>query len=48
VWRESGGTIYVNFGGPWREDFTVTIAKRKERQFATAVLGPRALTGRHV
>jgi hypothetical protein len=51
VWRESGGTIYVNdmnFGRPWREDFTVTIAKRKERQFAAAVLDSHALTGGHV
>ncbi len=46
--RESGGTIYVNFGRRWSEDFTVTIAKRKERQFASAGLDPRGLTGRHV
>jgi hypothetical protein len=33
-------TVYVNdvnFGRPWREDFTVTIAKRKAREFAAAV-----------
>jgi len=46
--RESGGTIYVNFGRRWSEDFTVTIAKRKERQFSSAGLDPRGLTGRHV
>jgi endonuclease YncB( thermonuclease family) len=46
--RESGGTIYVNFGRRWSEDFTVTIAKRKERQFSSAGLDPRTLTGRHV
>jgi len=46
--RESGGAIYVNFGRRWSEDFTVTIAKRKERQFAAAGLDPRTLTGRHV
>ena len=31
--RESGGTIYVNFGRRWSEDFTVTILKRNERRF---------------
>ena len=46
--RESGGTIYVNFGRRWTEDFTVTIAKRKERQFSAAGLDPRTLTGRRV
>ncbi|HUI95805.1 MAG TPA: thermonuclease family protein [Xanthobacteraceae bacterium] len=46
--RESGGTIYVNFGRRWSEDFTVTIAKRKARQFSSAGLDPRTLTGRHV
>ena len=46
--RESGGTIYVNFGRRWSEDFTVTIAKRKERQFSSAGLDPRGLTGRPV
>ena len=34
--RESGGTIYVNFGRRWTEDFTVTVAKRNERTFADA------------
>jgi hypothetical protein len=28
--RESGATIYVNFGRRWTEDFTVTILKRNE------------------
>jgi endonuclease YncB( thermonuclease family) len=46
--RESGGTIYVNFGRRWSEDFTVTITKRKERQFSAAGLDPRTLTGRRV
>src|SRR5262249_15064488 len=26
--RESGGTIYVNFGRRWSQDFTVTVLKR--------------------
>ena len=36
--RESGGTIYVNFGRRWSEDFTVTVLKRNERMFAAAGL----------
>jgi nuclease-like protein len=46
--RESGGTIYVNFGRRWSEDFTVTIAKRNERAFAAAGLVPKSLSGRQV
>ena len=46
--RESGGTIYVNFGRRWSEDFTVTIAKRNERVFSAAGLEPKSLTGRRV
>lgn len=34
--RESGGTIYVNFGKRWSEALTVTILKRDERAFAEA------------
>jgi endonuclease YncB( thermonuclease family) len=46
--RESGGTIYVNFGRRWSEDFTVTIAKRNERVFSAASVEPKALAGRRV
>jgi nuclease-like protein len=46
--RESGATIYVNFGRRWSEDFTVTIAKRNEKLFAAAGLAPKALDGRRV
>ena len=46
--RESGGTIYVNFGRRWSEDFTVTIAKRNERAFSAAGLTPKTLAGRTV
>jgi Staphylococcal nuclease homologue len=46
--RESGGTIYVNFGRRWSEDFTVTIARRNERAFSTAGLEPKKLAGRRV
>ena len=33
--RESGATIYVNFGRRWSTDFTVTILKRNARSFTT-------------
>jgi endonuclease YncB( thermonuclease family) len=46
--RESGGTVYVNFGRRWSEDFTVTIAKRNERMFANAGMDPKALSGRRI
>jgi hypothetical protein len=46
--RESGSTIYVNFGRRWTEDFVVTIAKRNERGFAAAGLPPARLQGRRV
>lgn len=46
--RESGGTIYVNFGRRWSEDFTVTVPKRYERAFAAAGLTMKALAGHSV
>jgi hypothetical protein len=46
--RESGNTVYVNFGRRWSEDFTVTIAKRAEPTFVSAGLSPRSLAGRIV
>jgi endonuclease YncB( thermonuclease family) len=46
--RESGATIYVNFGRRWSESFAVTISKRNERNFTSAGLDLKALTGRRV
>jgi hypothetical protein len=46
--RESGATIYVNFGRRWSKDFTVTILKRKARNFTAAGLEPKTLAGRRV
>ena len=46
--RESGGTIYVNFGRRWSEDFTATLLKRHERSFAAAGLDLKKLSGRAV
>ncbi len=46
--RESGGTIYVNFGRRWSEDFTVTVPKRSEKTFIEAGLELKKLSGRRV
>ena len=46
--RESGSTIFVNFGRRWTEDFVVTLTKRNERAFATAGVAPFRFQGRHV
>ena len=46
--RESGGTIYVNFGRRWSEDFTVTVPKRSARTFTAAGFELKALAGRTV
>ena len=46
--RESGPTIYVNFGQHWSEDFAVTVRKRNERSFAAGGLDLQGLTGRRV
>jgi len=46
--RESGGTIYVNFGRRWSDDFTVTVLKRNERSFTAAGMPLKKLAGQHV
>ena len=46
--RESGSTLYVNFGRRWSEDFAVTVRKRNERSFADAGLDLKGLEGRRV
>ncbi len=46
--RESGGTIYMNFGRRWTEDFTTIVAKRNEHSFAGTGIEPRKLEGRRV
>jgi hypothetical protein len=46
--RESGATIYVNFGRRWMRDFTVTILRRQQRAFAAAGLEPKQLEGRRI
>ncbi len=46
--RESGGTIYVNFGRRWTRDFTVTVLKRQRRAFAAAGIDLKQLEGRRI
>ncbi len=46
--RESGATIYLNFGRRWTKDFTVTILKRHRREFAAAGVDPKLLEGRPI
>ena len=46
--RESGSTIYLNFGRRWAQDFTVTILKRNGREFATAGIDPGRLEGQSI
>jgi endonuclease YncB( thermonuclease family) len=44
--RDSGGTIYINFGRRWSEALTVTILKQNTRSFGAAGIEPRTLEGR--
>jgi endonuclease YncB( thermonuclease family) len=46
--RESGATIYVNFGRRWTQGFTVTILRRMGRAFAAAGMEPKKLEGHRI
>ena len=46
--RESGATIYVNFGRRFTRDFSVTILRRLRGAFTAAGVEPSALQGRHI
>jgi endonuclease YncB( thermonuclease family) len=46
--RESRGTIYLNFGRRWSEDFTVTVLKRNERTFTSAGIDLKKFGGRRI
>jgi endonuclease YncB( thermonuclease family) len=46
--RESGATIYVNFGRRWTRDFTVIILKRVSRVFTAAGVVPKQLEGHRI
>jgi hypothetical protein len=46
--RESGATIYLNFGRRWAQDLSVTILKRNRREFAAAGIDPGRLEGQSI
>jgi endonuclease YncB( thermonuclease family) len=46
--RESGGTLYLNFGRRWTRDFSVIILRRNQRSFAAAGIEPKRLEGRRI
>jgi endonuclease YncB( thermonuclease family) len=46
--RESGATIYVNFGRRWTKDFTVIVLKRQRRAFAAAGIDLNKLEGHRI
>lgn len=46
--RESGGTIYLNFGRRWTRDFSFFIAGRLRRNSAAAGTEPKSLEGRRI
>ena len=46
--RESGATIYVNFGRRFTRDFSVTILRRLRGAFTAAGVEPSALQGRRI
>ena len=50
IWsvRESGGTIYINFGRTWSRNLTVTILRRNKPAFDAAGLDPKKLEGARV
>ena len=43
--RESGGTIYINFGRVWSRNLTVTVARGNLPAFAAAGMDPKKLEG---
>ena len=46
--RESGATIYVNFGRRFTRDFSLTILRRLRADFTAAGLEPKSLEGRRI
>lgn len=46
--RESGATMYLNFGRRWTRDFTVTVLKRRQREFTAAGIDLKRLEGQPV
>lgn len=46
--RESGATIYMNFGRRWAQALTVTLLRRDGTRFAAQGVVPKRLEGRRV
>jgi endonuclease YncB( thermonuclease family) len=46
--HDTQSTLYVNFGRRWSRDFSVTIRKRNQRNFAAAGVDLKRLAGRRV
>jgi len=46
--RESGATIYVNFGRRFTRDLSLTILRRLRGDFTAAGVEPKSLEGRHI
>ena len=45
---EMRGTVFLNFGEDWRQDFTVSLRREARRQLASAGLQTKSLEGRIV
>lgn len=46
--RQSGATIYLNFGRNWRQEFAVTISRRVWPAFAAAGIALKSLENRQI
>jgi endonuclease YncB( thermonuclease family) len=46
--RETGGTIYLNFGRRWTKDFAVTISRRILGSFEAAGIVPKSLENKRI
>ncbi|NQW00943.1 MAG: thermonuclease family protein [Rhodospirillales bacterium] len=42
------GTVYLNFGGNWRDDFTVTLDSRTRRDFLKSNRDPLSFEGKYI
>lgn len=46
--RETGGTIFLNFGRRWTRDFAVTISRRILGSFEAAGISPKSLENKRI
>lgn len=46
--RETGGTVYLNFGRRWTRDFAVTISRRILGSFEAAGIAPKSLEKKRI